>query len=276
MTRLRGSNQGEERRSCHSYSASHITWIAEARFIARPLSALVQTIYGSVRHVNFLHLSAFILFYRMNELYESKRDLRSRMNNLSGWKRTCKNSGLTGNQANCRTSHCKFVIYLMVTNLQWPALQLAWLAQWIEHCVRPLQRSWFDSQSSLNFFQVLFQPFRLIILPRGSCSLSFLYPQLKRWSISYNYFNSESIILKIIRFGFCDIRNNLGQGKCYKSKPILRPWLFRFCLHCTTEHTKQHLEAWARWSARPMKYFINSREKLHCYSNSKNTPQPDS
>ena len=127
-----------------------------------------------------------------------------------------------------------------------------------------------------EFFQVLFQPFRLFILPRGSCSLSFLYPQLKRWSISYNYFNSESIILKIIRFGFCDIRNNLGQGKCYQSKPILRPWLLRFCLHCTTEHTKQHLKAWARWSARPMKHFINSREKLHCYSNSKNTPQPDS
>ena len=51
--------------------------------------------------------------------------------------------------------------------------------------------------------------------------------------------------------------------------------IFQFCLHCTTEHTKQHLEAWVRQSARPMKHFINSREKLQCYSNSKNTPQPD-
>ena len=162
MTLLRGSNQGGKRCSFQSYSASHITWTAEARFIARPLSALVQTIYGSVGHVNFLHLGAFSLFYRMNELqnelYESKRDLRSRMNNLSGWKRTWKNSGLTGNQANCRASHFTFVIYLMVTNLQWPALQLAWLAQWIEHCVRPSQKSWFDSQSSLNFFRFSFNP----------------------------------------------------------------------------------------------------------------------
>ena len=29
-----------------------------------------------------------------------------------------------------------------------------------------------------------------------------------------------------------------------------------FCLHNTTEHTKQHLEAWVHLSARPMKYFI--------------------
>ena len=102
MTLLRGSNQGGKRCSFQSYSASHITWTVEARFIARPLSALVQTIYGSVGHVNFLHLGAFSLFYRMNELqnelYESKGDLRSRMNNLSGWKRTWKNSGLTGNR----------------------------------------------------------------------------------------------------------------------------------------------------------------------------------
>ena len=36
---------------------------------------------------------------------------------------------------------------------QWPALQLAWLAQWIKRCVRLSQRSWFDSQSILNFFR---------------------------------------------------------------------------------------------------------------------------
>ena len=35
----------------------------------------------------------------------------------------------------------------------------------------------------------------------------------------------------------------------------------KFCLHYTTEHTKQHLEAWKRRSARPMIHFINSRDK---------------
>ena len=35
----------------------------------------------------------------------------------------------------------------------------------------------------------------------------------------------------------------------------------KFCLHYTTEHTKQHLEAWMRRSARPMIHFINSRDK---------------
>ena len=36
-----------------------------------------------------------------------------------------------------------------------------------------------------------------------------------------------------------------------------------FWLHYTTEHTKQHLEVWARRSARPMKHLMNWREKLH-------------
>ena len=43
----------------------------------------------------------------------------------------------------------------MATLSQRFALQLAWLAQWIEHCVQPMERSGFDSQSSLNFFQVI-------------------------------------------------------------------------------------------------------------------------
>ena len=37
-----------------------------------------------------------------------------------------------------------------ITNSQWPALQLAWLAKWIERCVRSSQRSGFHSRSSLN------------------------------------------------------------------------------------------------------------------------------
>ena len=46
-----------------------------------------------------------------------------------------------------------------ITNSQWPALQLAWLAQWIERCVWSTQRSGFDSRSSLNFFRFFFNRF---------------------------------------------------------------------------------------------------------------------
>ena len=49
--------------------------------------------------------------------------------------------------------------------------------------------------------------------------------------------NSARINLKIVA---------LGVGTCQGTV-----WSFRFCLHYTTEHTKQHLEAWARRSARP-------------------------
>ena len=189
MTLLRGSNQGGKRCSFQSYSASHITWTAEARFIARPLSALVQTIYGSVGHVNFLHLGAFRLFYRMNELqnelYESKRDLRSRMNNLSGWKRTWKNSGLTGNQANCRASSL-YVRNIPDGNELTMTCSPVGLISSMDRALRPaIAKVIVRFPIKPEFFQVLFQPLRLFILPQGSCSLSFLYPQLKNWSISY-------------------------------------------------------------------------------------------
>ena len=42
----------------------------------------------------------------------------------------------------------------------------------------------FDSRSSLNFFQVLFQSLRLFIQLRRSFPLSHLYPQVKIWVIS--------------------------------------------------------------------------------------------
>ena len=57
-----------------------------------------------------------------------------------------------------------------------------------------------------------------------------------------------------------DLLDNRTGDKFQSLKKVL------FCLHYTTEHTKQHLEAWARRSARPMKHIINSREKLHCYT----------
>ena len=44
-----------------------------------------------------------------------------------------------------------------ITNSQWPALQLPWLAQWIEHCVQSSQMPGFDSWFKTESFHVLFQ-----------------------------------------------------------------------------------------------------------------------
>ena len=44
--------------------------------------------------------------------------------------------------------------YLM--NSQWPVLQLAWWAQWMELCIQSLQRSGFDFWSSLNILRFFF------------------------------------------------------------------------------------------------------------------------
>ena len=52
--------------------------------------------YRSVLNINSHQPNIYQLTYLF--CYESEHDLRSRMNNLSGWKRTWKNSGLTGNQ----------------------------------------------------------------------------------------------------------------------------------------------------------------------------------
>ena len=52
-----------------------------------------------------------------------------------------------------------FVLYILIQvistngylmNSQWPVLQLAWWAQWMELCIQSLQRSGFDFWSSLN------------------------------------------------------------------------------------------------------------------------------
>ena len=45
----------------------------------------------------------------------------------------------------------------MATLSQRFALQLAWFTQWIEHCVQPMERSGFDSQSEAwTFFRLYF------------------------------------------------------------------------------------------------------------------------
>ena len=52
--------------------------------------------YRSVLNINSHQPNIYQLTYLF--CYESEHDLRSRMNNLSGWKRFRKNSGLTGNK----------------------------------------------------------------------------------------------------------------------------------------------------------------------------------
>ena len=52
--------------------------------------------YRSVLNINSHQPHIYQLTYLF--WYESEHDLRSRMNNLSGWKRTWKTSGLIGNQ----------------------------------------------------------------------------------------------------------------------------------------------------------------------------------
>ena len=58
-----------------------------------------------------------------------------------------------------------FVLYILIQvistngylmNLQWPVLQLAWWAQWMELCIQSLQRSGFDFWSSLNILRFFF------------------------------------------------------------------------------------------------------------------------
>ena len=59
-----------------------------------------------------------------------------------------------------------------ITNLQWPALQLARLAQWIERPVMAKGQGSIPGQAWI--FQILFEPLRSLILLRRSCSLSML------------------------------------------------------------------------------------------------------
>ena len=59
-----------------------------------------------------------------------------------------------------------------ITNSQWPALQLARLAQWIERPVMAKGQGSIPGQAWI--FQILFEPLRSLILLRRSCSLSML------------------------------------------------------------------------------------------------------
>ena len=46
-----------------------------------------------------------------------------------------------------------------------------------------------------------------------------------RWFVCRYFLQNNIIVYKkktIIRFGFCDILNNQGQGKCYQPRPSAR------------------------------------------------------
>ena len=88
-----------------------------------------------------------------------------------------------------------FSIYVISTigyirNSQWLALQLLWLAQWIERCV-----VWGSIPWQALIFQVLFQPLRLFIQLRRSCSLSYLDLQFKNViHFLYIYFSVRRVV----------------------------------------------------------------------------------
>ena len=73
-----------------------------------------------------------------------------------------------------------------------------------------LRRSGCDSRSGLKcfffffFFQALFQPLRLFIQLRGSCSLSYLYPQFKIWFISrfFQFILSHCLLVLLFKKNF--------------------------------------------------------------------------
>ena len=74
----------------------------------------------------------------------------------------------------------KFLFSLTVATLsQQFALQLAWLAQWIEHCVR----SGFNSQSSLNFFYVIFFSNTLVVHSTAMIMFTFLDNLIRKTDI---------------------------------------------------------------------------------------------
>lgn len=51
--------------------------------------------------------------------------------------------------------HFHHRVYIILTNSKWPGLQLAWLAQWIERCVRLSQKPGFDYRAQRNVVHVL-------------------------------------------------------------------------------------------------------------------------
>ena len=71
-----------------------------------------------------------------------------------------------------------------ITNSEWFALQLAWLAQCIALRL-DIAKVRIRFPIKPEFFQVLFQPPRLVMVLWRSCSLSFLYLQFKIKLISY-------------------------------------------------------------------------------------------
>jgi len=80
-----------------------------------------------------------------------------------------------------------------ITNSQWPALQLACLAQCLlDRALRPVI-------VKVRVFQVLFQPPRLFTQLRGSFPLSYVYPQFKIWAVvSYIYIHIVVMAFKCV------------------------------------------------------------------------------
>ena len=119
--------------------------------------------YRSVLNINSHQPHIYQLTYLF--WYESEHDLRSRMNNLSRWKRTWKNSGLTGNQSFrlLRRNPLSIAVVdpggdrggrpLLISGFGWPGRPLFYRKVWIRYCIElinptgekaSLSSSWLD------------------------------------------------------------------------------------------------------------------------------------
>ena len=81
--------------------------------------------------------------------------------------------------------------------LQRFALQLAWLAQWMEHCVRPMERWGFDSESSPNFFHVIFFSNTVVVHSAAMIMFTFLDNLIRKTDICYR--QAWNLVQKIHR-----------------------------------------------------------------------------
>ena len=118
----------------------------------------------------------------------------------------CERNGSKSEHDLCHSIHIISTIGY-VANTQWPALQLAWLAQWIEHCTRSSQRSGSNSRSGLNFFRFFFNPlgsystakiiFSFNSLMCSSKMICFIYFNSRKGHVTFTRNNIPSPLVKI-------------------------------------------------------------------------------
>ena len=129
-----------------------------------------------------------------------------------------------------------------ITNSQWPALQLAWLAQWIEQKVMAKGQGSIPGQAWI--FQILFEPLRSLILLRRSCSLSRL--QFVRKS-------QVRLVPPWVEFQY-------WSGLNYERSPFYL--IVRWAKHA--RHENDHAGDWRRRLRAPALPSLNLKKKRDC------------